>query len=308
MPLWGATTSDESKPKNLTAEEKSRTFATTRGWEIRRPDGLDEVIVAIRNLSGGATTSTKLGAATISQVYFTNANVNVGTLSTVRVVWNERITPTTTGTLVVRDLTNSANITATRYGTPGPNYLDFQFRAPVSSAALAVQAQTITLGVNDYGLTDVTSDLTIASGDVVSAGLVSNGTSTLVTSYNQATITSVYFDANSYSTGSTGRVVVVWNDLVTATTTGTMTVTATNTSGYTITATRTGALDGTSIARFAFTSPNTTGQTLSITSQTLSIGLVNYGTLAVTSDLSIALVDVLGAANDGGSTSVVTTI
>jgi len=210
--------------------------------------------------------------------------------------------------LIVRDLTNSADITATRYGTPGPNYLDFQFRAPVSSAALAVQAQTITLGVNDYGLTTITSDLTIASGDVVSAGLVVGGSSTEVTTYTQATISSVYFDANSYSTGATGRVVVVWNDLVTATTTGTMTVSAFNVSSYTITATRTGALDGTSIARFAFTAPNTTGQTLSITSQTLSIGLVNYGTLAVTSDLSIALADVIGAANDGGSTSVVTTV
>lgn len=308
MPLWGATTSDESKPKNLTAEEKSRTFATTRGWEIRRPDGTDEVIVAIRNLSGGASASEKLGNATISQVYFTNAAVAAGTLSTVRVVWNERITPTTTGTLVVRDLTNSANITATRFGTPGPNFLDYQFRAPVSSAALAVQAQTITQGINDFGLTDVTSDLTIATGDVVSAGLVVGGSSTEVTTYTQATISQVYFDANSYSTGATGRVVVVWNDLVTATTTGTLTVSAFNTSSYSITATRTGALDGTSTARFAFTAPNTTGQTLSITSQTISIGLVNFGTLAVTSDLSIALADVIGAAGDGGSTSVVTTI
>ncbi len=51
MPLWGASTSDENKPKNLTAEEKSRTFATTKGWEIRRADGTDEVLVAIRNLS-----------------------------------------------------------------------------------------------------------------------------------------------------------------------------------------------------------------------------------------------------------------
>jgi hypothetical protein len=308
MPLWGANTSDESKPKNLTAEEKSRTFATTKGWEIRRPDGLDEVIVAIANLSGGATTSIKLGAATISQVYFVSAAVNVGTLSTVRVVWNERITPTTTGTLIVRDLTNSADITATRYGTPGPNYLDFQFRAPVSSAALAVQAQTITLGVNDFGFTTVTSDLTIASGDVVSAGLVAGGSSTEVTTYTQATISQVFFDANSYSTGATGRVVVVWNDLVTATTTGTLTVNAFNVSSYTITATRVGALDGTSTARFAFTAPNTTGQTLSITSQTISMGLVNFGTLAVTSDLTIALADVAGAAGDGGSTSVVTTI
>jgi hypothetical protein len=309
MPLWGATTSDESKPKNLTAEEKSRTFATTRGWEIRRPDGTDEVIVAIRNLSGGASASEKLGNATISQVFFTDATVDADTLSTVRVVWNERITPTTTGTLVVRDLTNSANITATRFGTPGPNYLDYQFRAPVASAALAVQAQTITQGINDFGLTDVTSDLTIATGDVVSAGLVVAGTSTLVTATpTPAAIASVYFGANSYSTGATGIVTVNWNGAVTATTTGTLVVNAFNTSGYTITATQTGPIVGATSANFAFTAPNTTGQTLSITSQTITLGLINTGTTATTADLTIALADVLGAANDGGSTSIVTTI
>jgi hypothetical protein len=311
MPLWGASTSDESKPKNLTAEEKSRTFATTKGWEIRRPDGTDEVIVAIRNLSGGvvAATDVKLEAATISQVFFTDATVEAGTLSTVRVVWNERITATTTGTLTVRDLTNSANITATQFGAAGPNYLDYQFRAPVASAALAVQAQTITQGINDFGSTDITSDLTIASGDVDSVGLVVGGTSTLVTATNApAAITSVYFDANSYSTGATGRVVVVWNDLVTATTTGTLTVNAFNVSSYTITATQVGAITGTSVARFAFTAPNTTGQTLSITSQTISMGLVDTGTIANTSDLTIILAEVIGAANDGGSTSVVTTV
>jgi hypothetical protein len=311
MPLWGANTGDESKPKNLTAEEKSRTFATTRGWEIRRPDGLDEVLVAIRNLSGGvvAATDVKLEAANITQVYFTDATVDADTLSTVRVVWNERITPTTTGTLVVRDLTNSADITATRYGTPGPNYLDFQFRAPVAAAALAVQAQTITLGINDFGSTDITSDLTIASGDVDSVALVVAGTSTLVTATpTPAAITSVYFGANSYSTGATGIVTVNWNGAVTATTTGTLVVNAFNVSSYTITATQVGPISNATSANFAFTVPNTTGQTLSITSQTITLGLVNAGTTATTADLTIALADVLGAANDGGSTSIVTTV
>jgi hypothetical protein len=309
MPLWGANTSDESKPKNLTAEEKSRTFATTKGWEIRRPDGTDEVIVAIANLSGGATTSIKLGAATISQVYFQSAAPVAGELSLVRVVWNERVTPTTTGTLTITR-SDSGTVTATRYGTPGPNFIDYQYRAPTDVGIfLSIGAQTITQGINDFGFTEVTSDLTIASGDVVSAALIVNGTSQATVATNTpAAITSVFFDANSYSTGSTGRVVVVWDGLVTATTTGTLTVNAFNVSSYTITATQVGTLDGTSTARFAFTAPNTTGQTLSITSQTISIGLVDTGTLAVTSDLTIALADVAGAAGDGGSTSVVTTV
>lgn len=311
MPLWGANTSDESKPKNLTAEEKSRTFATTRGWEIRRADGTDEVLVAIRNLSGGVTTGTsvKLEAATISQVFFTTASVEADVSSIVRVVWNERITPTTTGTLVVRDLTNSANITATRFGAPGPNYLDYRFRTPVSPAALAVQAQTITQGINDFGSTDITSDVTIASGDVGSVANIQNGTSTLVTTTNAAAqIQFVYFTANSFSTGNTAAaVVVIWDQDVTATTTGTMTVMrSTTTSDVALTATRFGPAAGSSVT-FRFTAPATTGVTLSITSQTISMGIINADTTATTADLTIVLSEVIGAAGDGGSTSVVTT-
>ena len=32
MSLWGATDSDESKPKNLTTAEKKEVFATSKGW------------------------------------------------------------------------------------------------------------------------------------------------------------------------------------------------------------------------------------------------------------------------------------
>lgn len=312
MPLWGASTSDESKPKNLTAEEKSRTFADTRGWVITRPDGKEEVLVAIRNLSGGvvAASDVKLEGATISQVFFTDATVEADTYSTVRVVWNERVTLTTTGTLTVRDLTNSANITATQYGAPGTNWADYRFRAPVAVAALAVQAQTITQGINDYGSTDITSDLTIASGDVVAVATIQDGTSTLVTTTNDpASIQSVYFSANSFSTGNTAAaVIVVWSEDVTATTTGTMTVMrSTTTSDVALTATQFGPANGSSVT-FRFTAPSTTGVTLSITSQTISMGIVNADTTATTADLTIALADVAGAAGDGGSTSVVTTV
>lgn len=312
MPLWGASTSDESKPKNLTAEEKSRVFADTRGWVITRADGKEEVLVAIRNLSGGvvAADDVKLEGATISQVFFTDATVEADTLSTVRVVWNEKVTATTTGTLIVRDLTNSANITATRVGATGTNYVDFQFRAPVDPAALAVQAQTITMGINDVGSTDITSDLTIASGDVVAiaAGPAGN-TSTLVTTTNTpATITSAYFADDSFSTGVTNAaVVVLWSEDVTATTTGTMTVMrSTATSNVALTATRYGPANGSSVT-FRFTAPSTTGVTLSITSQTISMGIVNADTTATTADLTIALADVANAVG-GTTTSVVTTV
>ena len=178
MPLWGASTSDESKPKNLTAEEKSRTFATTRGWEIRRPDGTDEVIVAIRNLSAAE----KLAAATISQVFFTANSYSTGATGTVRVVWNERVTPTTTGTLVVTRSDTSATITATRTGNGGPNFVNFNFTAPdTTGVTLTIGAQTISMGINDYGVTDVTSDLTIALADVNAANVDGGSTSVVTT-------------------------------------------------------------------------------------------------------------------------------
>lgn len=182
MPLWGANTSDESKPKNLTAEEKSRVFADTRGWVITRPDGTEEVLVAIRNLSAGE----KLAGATIQQVYFSAATYSTGATGRVRVVWNEKIVPTTTGTLSVTatalDGTSVSTITATRSGNAtARNYVDFTFTAPsVTGTTLSIGAQTITMGINDAGTT-VTSDLTIASGDVVSAGLVPGGANTALT-------------------------------------------------------------------------------------------------------------------------------
>ena len=54
MSSWGATTTDEAKPKYLTDVEKRDVYATTAGWTAAaggNPDGAREVLVAIRNLS-----------------------------------------------------------------------------------------------------------------------------------------------------------------------------------------------------------------------------------------------------------------
>ena len=62
MPLWGATDSDESKPKNLTTAEKKQVFANASGWVLEAGSALSgndntsatpEVLVAI----GGLATS-----------------------------------------------------------------------------------------------------------------------------------------------------------------------------------------------------------------------------------------------------------
>ena len=73
MPLWGATDSDESKPKNLTTAEKKQVFANASGWVLEAGSALSgndntsatpEVLVAI----GGLATS--IGAADITEIEF----------------------------------------------------------------------------------------------------------------------------------------------------------------------------------------------------------------------------------------------
>ena len=77
MPLWGKTTSDESKPKwldNVNKNSKAEDcFATESGWVLRHYKGSDkntarywdEVLVSIGGLAGAASTTEGLGAATL---------------------------------------------------------------------------------------------------------------------------------------------------------------------------------------------------------------------------------------------------
>lgn len=178
MPQWGANVNEESKPKNLTEEEKSRTFATTKGWEITRADGTNEVLVAIRNLSGGDAASSKLATATISAVYFMSTSYSTGATGKVRVVWNEKVTPTTTGTLIVKqyNTTSYANITATRVGNTTSNFIDYTFSVGSSTAlTYTIPAQTITQGINDFGQTAITSQTVIVTSAVVRATAAASG-------------------------------------------------------------------------------------------------------------------------------------
>ena len=109
-PLWGATDSDESKPKNFTTAEKRDIYANNSGW-VRvagtEKSGNDntsadpEVLVAIGELA------TSLGQATISSVRFTTSEVDAsagGTLAAV-VEFNEQVTVATAAPILV--VTNS---------------------------------------------------------------------------------------------------------------------------------------------------------------------------------------------------------
>ena len=109
-PLWGATDSDESKPKNFTTAEKRDIYANNSGW-VRvagtEKSGNDntsadpEILVAIGELA------TSLGQATISSVRFTTTDVDAsagGTL-TAAVEFNEQVTVATAAPILV--VTNS---------------------------------------------------------------------------------------------------------------------------------------------------------------------------------------------------------
>ena len=184
MPLWGKTTSDESKPKYLDNVNKNGLaedcFATDEGWVLRHYKGSDkntarywdEVLVSIGGLAGAGSTTEGLGAATITGVFFEQESLAQGATGTVVVVFNELVTVANSPTVVVTGSSTGA-VTATYARGTGLNRLEFDFTVPSATETLSIAAQTIgTAGsatIKDSGQT-VDADLTIAAGDVRGAG------------------------------------------------------------------------------------------------------------------------------------------
>ena len=87
MSLWGSSSSDESKPKNLTTAEKKEVFASAKGW-VREAGSIlsgndntsatPEVLVALRGLA------VKLGAADITEITFVTTAFAPALLNAVR--------------------------------------------------------------------------------------------------------------------------------------------------------------------------------------------------------------------------------
>ena len=115
MSLWGASDSDESKPKNLTTAEKKQVFANASGWVLEAGSALSgnnntsatpEVLVAI----GGLATS--IGSADITEIEMITTAFSKGaaaagsrTLS-VRARFNEPVDVNTSGGTPYLALTN----------------------------------------------------------------------------------------------------------------------------------------------------------------------------------------------------------
>ena len=111
MGLWGASDSDESKPKNLTTAEKKEVFANTKGWVREAGSALsgndntsadEEVLVAIGGLSAS------LGAADITEIEWitTTADKSAGFTLSARLRFNEPVNVVTTGGTPTLAVTN----------------------------------------------------------------------------------------------------------------------------------------------------------------------------------------------------------
>ena len=184
MALWGISTSDEAKPKYLTAEQKKNTYATDSGWVYKDPNtGLEEVLVAIGGLTGGETTNTRLGAADITALtWVTSALESTDDTITIDVVYNEKVDVDTSGgtpTMVVSndDTSTDGNgdYTLSYASGTGTNKLRFTAGSLTLSATdvLSVAAQNIALNsgtLKDAGQTTVNAKVAISAAVGTAAG------------------------------------------------------------------------------------------------------------------------------------------
>ena len=188
MPLWGKTTTDESKPKWLDNVNKTGLaedcFATEAGWVLRHYKGTDkntavaagdywdEVLVAIGGLAGGTSATAGLGAANITGVFFEQESLAQGATGTVVVVYNELVDVAVDNPTLVVTGTVTGSVTATYARGTGLNRLEFDFTVPSATETLSIGAGSITLAgsstIKDKGAQN--ADLTIAAGDVRGAG------------------------------------------------------------------------------------------------------------------------------------------
>ena len=176
MPLWGATDSDESKPKNLTTAEKKQVFANASGWVLEAGSALSgndnasatpEVLVAI----GGLATS--IGAADITEYEFitTAFDKSDGGNIDVRVRFNEAVDVTGTPQFLITNQTSSSrNITCNYLSGTGTNELTFRKTIAANNAAT---------NANDV-LKVVANPVSLNSGTIKDAGTNTASTITSV--------------------------------------------------------------------------------------------------------------------------------
>ena len=193
MSLWGATDSDESKPKNLTTAEKKLVFANSSGWVLEAGSSLSgndntsaqpEVLVAIGELT------TSIGAADITEIeWITTAfdKSDGGSLS-VRARFNEAVDVDTSGGTPFLAVTNGNQGSGSGRGPhnlpyasgTGTNELVFTLAIGANNAATNA-SDVLAIGTNPMNLnsgtikdagTNTASTITSAASIGTAAGTV----------------------------------------------------------------------------------------------------------------------------------------
>tara|TARA_Y100001970_G_scaffold283022_1_gene397210 strand:+ start:1062 stop:1631 length:570 start_codon:yes stop_codon:yes gene_type:complete len=185
MALWGVTDGSESKPKNLTTDEKKEVYATASGWTREagsiwsgngNPDADPELLVAVSGLA------TKLGSADLTEIEWisTAFDVSAGGLLQLRVRFNEAVDVTGTPQLTITNDTPSRNVTASYSSGSGSNELVFA-KTIGAAAADTADGDVLSVGTNAVALnggtikdkgTNTASTITNSSAIGTAAGTI----------------------------------------------------------------------------------------------------------------------------------------
>jgi len=187
MSGWGATDSDESKPKWLTADQKEDVFANSSGWVVKagstmtgngNTSATPEVLVALGSLA------TSLGQATIDAVDFVSTafDVSDGGVISAEVSYNEQVTVAGAFPLLV--LTNSqagggsaASITLTMDGTLPVTSDKLTFSTTIGAGGSTIVADDVlSIGAQSINLNGATIVDTIGGGNAERAITAAQGT------------------------------------------------------------------------------------------------------------------------------------
>ena len=193
MSLWGATDSDESKPKNLTTAEKKLVFANSSGWVLEAGSSLSgndntsaqpEVLVAIGELT------TSIGAADITEIEWitTTADKSAGFSLSVRARFNEAVDVNVSGGTPFLAVTNGNQGSGSGRGphnlayASGTGTSELVFTLAIAAANAATNAGDIlAIGTNPMNLnsgtikdagTNTASTITSAASIGTAAGTI----------------------------------------------------------------------------------------------------------------------------------------
>ena len=84
MSLWGA--ENEKKPVWLTEEQKKNCYATKRGWVLKHPNGIEELLVSIPGLDN------RTGKPSLSSINVVSKKPTTNNKITATMIFNEEIT------------------------------------------------------------------------------------------------------------------------------------------------------------------------------------------------------------------------